>query len=108
MSLTVGQLPRAAFLVAVIICLADCTAYQKPSVTETTLANFAKDIVIPIEAEDLQNPLTVTPQTTTSNSATETGPGEIGFVSQKGQVVAFVPGFAELGLFRHQIGRAHV
>ena len=65
MSLTVGQLPRAAFLVAVIICLADCTAYQKPSVTETTLANFAKDIVIPIEAEDLQNPLTVTPQTTT-------------------------------------------
>jgi hypothetical protein len=27
-------------------------------------------------------------------------PGEIGFVSQKVQVVSFVPGSAELGLFR--------
>jgi mono/diheme cytochrome c family protein len=44
-------LPGLAFL------LSACTAHQKPSTVETALANAAKDIVIPIEAEDLKNPL---------------------------------------------------
>jgi mono/diheme cytochrome c family protein len=34
-----------------------CTAHQQPSRIETTLANAAKDVVIPIEAEHKQNPL---------------------------------------------------
>jgi mono/diheme cytochrome c family protein len=37
-----------------------CTAAQKPSKMETTLANMAKDVVIPIQAEGLQNPLAKT------------------------------------------------
>ncbi len=34
-----------------------CTAHKQPSRVETTLANMAKDVVIPIEAENLKNPL---------------------------------------------------
>jgi len=37
--------------------LPSCTAHQQPSRVETTLANVAKDVVIPIEAENRQNPL---------------------------------------------------
>jgi mono/diheme cytochrome c family protein len=37
--------------------LAACTANQQPSKIETTLANAAKDVVIPLEARDLKNPL---------------------------------------------------
>jgi len=33
-----------------------CTAHQQPSRVETTLANMAKDVVIPMEAEDKKNP----------------------------------------------------
>ena len=37
--------------------LSACTAHEKPSKVETTLANMAKDIVIPIETKNLRNPL---------------------------------------------------
>lgn len=36
-----------------------CTAHKQPSKVERTLANMAKDIVIPIEAEKLKDPLPV-------------------------------------------------
>jgi mono/diheme cytochrome c family protein len=42
--------------------LAACTAHQKPSSVETVLATMAKDIVIPIEAEESRNPLSWDPQ----------------------------------------------
>jgi mono/diheme cytochrome c family protein len=38
-----------------------CTAHRKPSSVETALANAAKDIVIPIEADNMTNPLTASP-----------------------------------------------
>ncbi len=34
-----------------------CTAHKQPSRVETTLANMAKDVVIPIEAQRLKSPL---------------------------------------------------
>ena len=34
-----------------------CTAHQQPSRVETALANAAKDVVIPIQAENTKNPL---------------------------------------------------
>ena len=34
-----------------------CTAHKQPSRVETTLANVAKDVVIPIEAQQLKSPL---------------------------------------------------
>ena len=40
-----------------IALLPACTAHKKPSTVETALANMAKDIVIPIETDDLKNPL---------------------------------------------------
>ncbi len=42
---------------AVTLTLAGCTANKQPSKVETVLANMAKDVVIPIEAENLKNPL---------------------------------------------------
>jgi mono/diheme cytochrome c family protein len=36
-----------------------CTAHKSPSKTETALANMAKDLVIPMEAEKRTNPLPV-------------------------------------------------
>jgi mono/diheme cytochrome c family protein len=42
--------------------LSACTANKAPSKVETALANMAKDVVIPIEAEDLQSPLAETPE----------------------------------------------
>lgn len=35
----------------------DCTANKQPSKLETALANLAKDVVIPMEAKNLKNPL---------------------------------------------------
>ena len=34
-----------------------CTAHKQPSRVETTLANMAKDVIIPMEAEDKKDPL---------------------------------------------------
>lgn len=63
MNLSARRFARTTSLVALYIFGAACTAHQKPSATETNLANFAKDIVIPMEAENLRNPFRVTPQT---------------------------------------------
>src|ERR1017187_8706533 len=52
----------AGVLAAVTLFLAACTAHQKPSTVETVLATMAKDIVIPMQAENLKNPLTGDPQ----------------------------------------------
>lgn len=46
-------------LIVAAFFLVGCTANKKPSTVETTLANMAKDVVIPIEAEKMQDPLTV-------------------------------------------------
>jgi len=44
-------------LVSLAFLSAACTANKKPSSMETSLANMAKDVVIPIEAENVKNPL---------------------------------------------------
>ncbi len=51
-----------AALAAGLTALAGCTARKTPSKLETTLANAAKDVVIPIEAEQRKNPLPDSPQ----------------------------------------------
>ena len=55
--LEAGILTGLAFLVC------GCSAHKKPSSVETALANVAKDLVIPMEAEKLKNPLAADPQT---------------------------------------------
>lgn len=40
-----------------------CTADKRPTKVETTLANMAKDVVVPIEAESKPNPLAVNKNT---------------------------------------------
>ena len=56
--------PKFKLLVVVLaILLAECTADKRPSTVETTLANMAKDVVIPIEAEKKKNPLPVSKDT---------------------------------------------
>ena len=40
-----------------VFLILGCTAHEQPSRVETTLANMAKDVVIPIEAENKKNPL---------------------------------------------------
>jgi mono/diheme cytochrome c family protein len=47
---------------AVGALMVGCTAHQRPSQIETRLANAAKDLVIPLEAEKLKNPLPVSDQ----------------------------------------------
>lgn len=47
----------AGFLIVFAFLLAGCTAHEKPSTIERALANAAKDLVIPMEAEKLKNPL---------------------------------------------------
>ena len=54
--------------------LAACTAHQKPSSVETVLATMAKDIVIPIEAEELKNPLAWDPQVESQGEQTFSHP----------------------------------
>ncbi len=43
--------------VAPVILLLSCTANKKPSSFETTLANMAKDVAIPMEAHKVKNPI---------------------------------------------------
>lgn len=56
---------RTAILLTatLLIWFSGCTANKKPSKTEATLANMAKDVVIPIEAENQKNPLPASQQT---------------------------------------------
>lgn len=48
---------EAGFLLVIALLMSACTAREKPSTVETALANMAKDVVIPMEAESLKNPL---------------------------------------------------
>ncbi len=59
---TVTERVWAAVALMAILTQMACTAATKPSRLETALANMAKDVVIPIEAEQAVNPLLVTPQ----------------------------------------------
>ncbi len=52
-----GRLTFGALLGALAGLLLGCTANKKPSKVETVLANMAKDVVIPVEAKNLKNPL---------------------------------------------------
>ena len=52
-----STLGLSIFMLAIV--LGGCTADKKPSKVETTLANMAKDVVIPIEVENEINPLRV-------------------------------------------------
>ncbi len=45
-----------------MIIVAACSAHKQPTRVETVLANVAKDVVIPIEAENLKNPLPASPE----------------------------------------------
>src|SRR5271165_1042700 len=45
------RLTLAVLIVALAAFMLGCTAHAQPSRTETTLANVAKDLVIPVEAE---------------------------------------------------------
>lgn len=54
---------RAAYLVGVgvlVLLASGCPAGKQPSKLETALANMAKDVVIPLEAQNLKNPLPAT------------------------------------------------
>ena len=53
----VAAFDKGGFLTVLAFLLSACTAHEKPSTVETALANVAKDIVIPIETENLKNPL---------------------------------------------------
>ncbi len=44
------------------VLILGCTAKKQPSKLETALANMAKDVVIPIEAKNLENPLPASDQ----------------------------------------------
>lgn len=54
---SVVYLRTAVALGAAAVFLASCTANKEPSKIETALANMAKDVVIPIEAQNRKNPL---------------------------------------------------
>lgn len=52
-----SRMSFVAFVGAMIGLFTGCPAGKQPSKLETNLANMAKDVVIPIEAENLKNPL---------------------------------------------------
>ena len=51
------RLTLGALIVALAAFMLGCTAHAQPSKTETTLANVAKNLVIPVEAEHKKNPV---------------------------------------------------
>jgi mono/diheme cytochrome c family protein len=53
----------ALLTAALVLWVSGCTANKKPSGVEATLANMAKDVVIPIEAETKKNPFVSNDQT---------------------------------------------
>jgi len=50
------RLPLSALAVTLGAFILGCAAHRQPSRAETTLANMAKDVFIPIEAEHKKNP----------------------------------------------------
>ena len=57
MAAATPQFTQGIFVIALAGLILGCTAHTQPSKVETTLANMAKDVVIPIEAEGKKNPL---------------------------------------------------
>ena len=57
MNKSLRGLPLCIFLGGLSLFALGCTANKQPSKLETVLANMAKDVVIPIEAKNLKNPL---------------------------------------------------
>lgn len=57
-----GRLAFSFLLAALAGAVLGCTAHKQPSKVETALANIAKDVMIPIEAENLKNPLPTSPE----------------------------------------------
>jgi len=53
----VAQCGLTVLVVMLAVPFLDCTAHEGPSKAETALANMAKDVVIPLEAEQKKNPL---------------------------------------------------
>ncbi len=51
------QFTLSVFCLSPVCVILGCTAHKQPSKVETTLANMAKDVVIPLEAEGRKNPL---------------------------------------------------
>src|SRR5579884_249493 len=60
---TCRQAVRGILLGVLIAAAASCSANKRPSKMETMLANAAKDVAIPIQATDLQNPFPANPET---------------------------------------------
>ncbi len=60
MSAAKARLISISLLSMLAVLTIGCTANKQPSKVETALANMAKDVVIPIEAEKLTNPLSAT------------------------------------------------
>lgn len=56
------QIELAAILVCSAFLIANCSAHRKPSTVEQALADAAKDVVIPVEAKNLRNPVDSTPE----------------------------------------------
>jgi mono/diheme cytochrome c family protein len=53
----IRPIQSVSVVIAIVAAMLGCTAHKKPSGAETTLANVAKDIVIPLEAENQKNPV---------------------------------------------------
>jgi mono/diheme cytochrome c family protein len=51
------RLMLSALVVMLGVLMLGCTAHEQPSKAETMLANMAKDVVIPIQAENKKNPV---------------------------------------------------
>src|SRR5579883_1849351 len=60
---TCRQAGRGILLGVLIAAAASCSANKRPSKMETMLANAAKDVAIPIQATNLQNPFPANPET---------------------------------------------
>ena len=56
------RLPSRVLMGVLCVLLAGCSADKQPSKLETALANMAKDVVIPIQAQALENPIPASEQ----------------------------------------------
>ncbi|HEV2247009.1 MAG TPA: c-type cytochrome [Terriglobia bacterium] len=64
------EIGTAAVLICSAILLASCSAHRKPTTVERALANSVKDVIIPIEATNLKNPVPSTPESIQRGSET--------------------------------------
>ena len=59
----IKQLLRSRALMGILcVLLSGCSADKQPSQLETVLANMAKDVVIPMQAQALENPVPASEQ----------------------------------------------